>query len=50
MTSLNGIVYRSANQELIHLLLEEVAVKVLICDGKVASLHPGSHMHPIYHD
>jgi hypothetical protein len=30
----NGVVYHSADQELVHLLLEHVVVKVLICDGK----------------
>jgi hypothetical protein len=34
MNSFNGIVYQPPDQELIHLLLEEVTVKVLICDGK----------------
>jgi hypothetical protein len=30
----NGVVYNSPDQGLVHLLLEDVAVKVLICDGK----------------
>jgi hypothetical protein len=30
----NGIVYNSPDQGLVHLLLEDVVVKVLICDGK----------------
>ena len=34
MDSFNGIVYHSSDQELVHLLLEKVKVKVLICDGK----------------
>jgi hypothetical protein len=29
----NGIVYNSPDQGLVHLLLEDVVVKVLICDG-----------------
>jgi hypothetical protein len=34
--SFNGIVYNSPDQGLVHLLLENVSVKVLICDGKAA--------------
>jgi hypothetical protein len=30
----NGIVYNSPDQGLVHLLLEDVSVKVFICDGK----------------
>jgi hypothetical protein len=40
MTSLNGIVYYSPDRELLHLLLEDVKVQVLICDGKASvTLH-----------
>ena len=45
MTSLNGIVYHSSNQELKHLLLEEVAVKVLICDGSRRSIRASPRWH-----
>jgi len=30
----NGVVYNSPDQGLVHLLLEDVAVKVSICDSK----------------
>jgi hypothetical protein len=33
MESFNGIVYHSSDQQLVHLLLEDVTVRVLICDG-----------------